>query len=231
MEGSHSGLVQQVANLCPRKGTRGFKSHPFRLRPAPRDFGGQVRKFMDEIKYLKKENKQLKEEIEKLKDLVTIDFLTKVYNRRAFSHFLKSACKEVKWTAEHMSRRQRREHFSLMVIDLDDFKKFNDKFGHLYGDRILRKVANFLSSSVREFDIVARWGGEEFAIILQEANLEQAKKKAEAMLKSAQKKLPLTFSIGVVESDPKYSPAQIFKKADKAVYTAKEQGKNRVIAG
>lgn len=186
---------------------------------------------MNEIKYLKKENKQLKDEIEKLKDLVTIDFLTKVYNRRAFSHFMKSACKEVKWTAEHMSRRQRREHFSLLLIDLDDFKKFNDKFGHLYGDKILRKVANFLSGSVREFDIVARWGGEEFAIILQEATLEQAKKKAEIILKNTRKKLPLTFSIGVIASDPKYSPAQIFKKADKAVYEAKKQGKNRVVVG
>ena len=184
---------------------------------------------MDEIKYLKKENKQLKEEIEKLKDLVTIDFLTKVYNRHAFSHFLRSACKEVKWTAEHMSRRQRREHFSLLLIDIDDFKKFNDKFGHLYGDKILRRVANFLSSSVREFDIVARWGGEEFAIILQEANLEQAKKKAEVILKNAKKKLPLTFSIGIVESNPKYSPTQIFKKVDKAIYRAKERGKNQVV--
>ena len=185
---------------------------------------------MNEIKYLKKENKQLKEEIEKLKDLVTIDYLTKVYNRHAFSHFLKSACKEVKWTAEHMSRRQRQEHFSLLLIDIDDFKKFNDKFGHLYGDKILRRVANFLSSSVREFDIVARWGGEEFAIILQETNLEQAKKKAEMILKNAKKKLPLTFSIGIVESNPKYSPTQIFKKVDKAIYQAKEEGKNRVVA-
>jgi diguanylate cyclase (GGDEF)-like protein len=186
---------------------------------------------MDEIKYLKKENKQLKEEIEKLKDLVTIDFLTKVYNRRAFSHFLKSACKEVKWTAEHMSRRQRREHFSLLLIDIDDFKKFNDKFGHLYGDKILKRVANFLSSSVREFDIVARWGGEEFAIILQEANIEQAKKKAEAILKNTKRKLPLTFSIGIIESNPKYTSTQLFKKVDKAVYEAKEQGKNRVVVG
>jgi diguanylate cyclase (GGDEF)-like protein len=186
---------------------------------------------MDEIKFLKKENKQLGEEIEKLKDLVTIDFLTKIYNRHAFSHFLKSACKEVKWTAEHMSRRQRREHFSLLLIDVDDFKKFNDEFGHIYGDKILKKVANFLSSSVREFDIVARWGGEEFAIILQEANLEQAKNKAQTILKNAQKKLPVTLSIGVIESNPNYTPSQIFKKVDKAVYQAKEQGKNRVIVG
>ncbi len=184
---------------------------------------------MNEIKYLKKENKQLKEEIEKLKELVTIDFLTRVYNRRAFNHFLQSACREVKWTARYMSRRQRKEYFSLLLIDIDDFKKLNDKFGHLYGDKILKRVAKFLTGSVRDFDIVARWGGEEFAIILQEATLEQAKSKAETILKNAQKKLPITFSIGVIASNPKYSAAQLFKKVDKAVYQAKKSGKNQVV--
>ncbi|MFZ5559225.1 MAG: GGDEF domain-containing protein [Patescibacteria group bacterium] len=182
-----------------------------------------------ELKIIKKENQELKKEIEKLKDLVTIDFLTQVYNRHAFSHFLKSACKEVKWTAEHMSRRQRREYFSLLLIDIDDFKKFNDKFGHLYGDKILKKTAKFLQDSVRDFDIVARWGGEEFAIILQEATLEQAKKRAEIILKNCQKKLPLTFSIGVIGSNPKYSATQIFKKVDKALLKAKKRGKNQII--
>src|SRR4030042_2302792 len=142
-----------------------------------------------ELKIIKRENRELKNEIERLKNLVTIDFLTQVYNRHAFSHFLKSACKEVKWTAEHMSRRQRREYFSLLLIDIDDFKKFNDKFGHLYGDKILKKTAKFLQKSVREFDIVARWGGEEFAIILQEATLEQTIKRAKTILEKAQKHL------------------------------------------
>ena len=184
---------------------------------------------MDEIKYLKKENEQLKQEIERLKDLVTVDSLTRIYNRHAFNHFLKSACREVKWTAEHMSRRQRREYFSLLLIDIDDFKKLNDKFGHLYGDKVLKGVAKFLTNSVRDFDIVARWGGEEFAIILQETTLEQAKNKAESILKNAPKKLPVTFSIGVIASNPKYSATQLFKKVDKAVYRAKKSGKNQVV--
>jgi diguanylate cyclase (GGDEF)-like protein len=182
-----------------------------------------------ELRIIKKENRELKNEIERLKELVTIDFLTQVYNRHAFSHFLKSACKEVKWTAEHMSRRQRREYFSLLLIDIDDFKKLNDKLGHLYGDKILKKVAKFLKNSVREFDIVARWGGEEFVIILQEATPKQAEKRAEIILKNAQKKLPVTFSIGVIESNPKYSATQIFKKVDKALYAAKSRGKNQII--
>jgi len=184
-----------------------------------------------ELNLFKKENRELKKEIEKLKELVTIDFLTRVYNRRAFSDFFKKSCHEVKWTAKHRTRRRRRESFSLLLIDLDDFKIFNDKYGHLSGDRILKKTAKFLQKSVRDFDIVSRWGGEEFAIILQEATLKQAEKRAKIILKNAQKKLPVTLSIGVTQSNPKLTARQIFHKVDKAVYRAKKQGKNQVVKG
>lgn len=182
-----------------------------------------------EIKILEKENIWLKKEVEKLKELITVDFLTKVYNRRAFSEFLEHACGEVKWTAEHNNHRHREEFFSLLLVDIDDFKRFNDKFGHLYGDKILKNVAKFLKSSVRDFDIVARWGGEEFAIILQETSLDQAKKRAETILRNSRKKLPVTFSIGVIKSNPKYTAGQIFGKVDKATYRAKERGKNQIV--
>ena len=117
------------------------------------------------------------------------------------------------------------------MIDIDDFKKFNDKFGHLYGDKILKKTAKFLQKSVRDFDIVARWGGEEFAIILQEATLEQAAERAEIILKKCRKSLPITFSIGIIQSNPKYSARQIFHKVDKALLKAKKHGKNQVVVG
>jgi len=180
--------------------------------------------------FLKKENQQLKKEIEKLKELVVIDFLTNTYNRRAFSAFLKSACREVRWMQKNFSRRQKREQFSLLLIDIDDFKKFNDKFGHLYGDKILKKTARLLQSSVRDFDIVGRWGGEEFAVILRETTLKQSKKKAEIILNKARKQLPVTFSIGIIHSGCGYTEKQIFEKVDKALYKAKKQGKNQIVA-
>jgi len=186
---------------------------------------------MEELKILKRENQKLKREIKKLEKLTVIDFLTRLYNRRFFTQFLQRACREVKWTNEHRTRRRRGDYFSLLLIDIDDFKNFNDKFGHLYGDKILKKSAKFLQKSVRDFDIVARWGGEEFAIILQEATLDQARKRAEIILKNAQKKLPLTFSIGITQSNAKYTARQLFHKADKAVYRAKKQGKNQVVVG
>ncbi len=183
------------------------------------------------LQILKKENQKLKKKIEKLKDLVTVDFLTKLYNRRAFSNFLQRACQTIKWSVRHKTRRQQRTQFSLLLIDIDDFKKLNDEFGHLYGDKILKKTAKLLKESVREFDIVSRWGGEEFPIILQGTNLNQAKKRAKTILKKAQKELPVTFSIGIIQSNPKYSPKQIFEKVDKALFKAKEKGKNQIIVG
>ena len=182
-----------------------------------------------ELEILEKENKRLKKKIDDLKDLVLLDFLTKAYNRHAFSDFLKKSYKEIKWAKDHKSRRKQVSQFSLLLIDIDDFKKFNDKFGHLHGDKILKKAAKFLEESVREFDIVARWGGEEFAIILKGATLEQAKNKAEFILDQARKKLPITFSIGIIKSDTKYSADQMFKKVDKALYKAKEKGKDQVV--
>jgi diguanylate cyclase (GGDEF)-like protein len=186
---------------------------------------------MDEFKILKKEIQKLRKEIQRLEKLTVIDFLTRVYNRRFFTQFLQKACQEVKWTIKHKSRRQRREYFSLLLIDIDDFKKFNDKYGHLYGDKILKKTAKFLQKSVRDFDIIARWGGEEFAIILQEATLKQARKRAEIILKNCRKNLPITFSIGIIQSNPKYSARQIFHKVDRALLKAKKYGKNQVVVG
>ena len=83
----------------------------------------------------------------------------------------------------------------------------------------------------RDFDIVSRWGGEEFPIILRGASFEQAQKRAENILKKAQKKLPVTFSIGVIQSNPKYSAKQIFDKVDKALLKAKKRGKNQIVLG
>jgi len=182
-----------------------------------------------ELNILQKENQKLRKEIKKLESLVAIDFLTKLYNRRFFTQFLQKLCREVKWTAKHHTRRQKGDYFSLFLIDIDDFKKFNDKFGHLYGDKILKKSAKFLQKSIRDFDIVARWGGEEFAVILQEATLEQARKRAEIILKNARKKLPVTFSIGIIQSTAKYSARQLFNKADESLLKAKKSGKNQVV--
>ena len=181
------------------------------------------------IKILKKENKELKKEIERLNKLTTLDFLTNLYNRRAFSQLFKTIYEELRWITGHKTRRSRKSQCSLIIIDIDDFKKFNDKFSHLHGDKILKKVAKFLKDSVRDFDIVARWGGEEFAIILKDVNLSQVQKRAKIILEKARKNLPVTFSIGITQCNPEYSLRQIFEKVDKALLKAKAKGKNQIV--
>jgi len=182
-----------------------------------------------ELEILEKENKRLKKKIDDLKDLVLLDFLTKIYNRHAFENFFKKSYKEINWTKNHKSKRRHISQFSILLIDVDDFKKFNDEFGHLHGDKILKKTAKLLEKCVREFDIVARWGGEEFAIILRGATLEQAENKAEFILEQARKKLPITFSIGAIQLNPKHTADEVFKRVDKALFKAKKMGKDQIV--
>jgi len=181
------------------------------------------------FKDLSQENERLRQENKKLKATVWIDFLTKVANRQAFHCLFKAAFKEVTGEKKYPHRRRRVSQFSLILIDIDNFKKFNDEHGHLFGDRILKKTAQLLKDSIRELDVVARWGGEEFVVILRGTKISQAKRKAELIVAQAQKRLPITLSIGVVQLNSKYSATQLFKKADQALYRAKLLGKNRVV--
>jgi len=176
----------------------------------------------------KKENLALKREIKNLKSLVWLDFLTRVYNRQAFYNLIKASCREISFAKKHRNRRRGISEFSLILFDIDDFKKYNDEHGHLSGDRILKKTAALIKNSVREMDLVARWGGEEFVAILRGTKSAQAKRKAEFILSEARKKLPVTLSAGLAQSNPKYTPAEMFKKADRALYRAKRLGKDRV---
>jgi len=177
---------------------------------------------------LQKENLALKREIKNLKSLVWLDFLTRVYNRQAFYNLIKASCREISFAKKHRNRRQTISEFSLILFDIDDFKKYNDKHGHQSGDKILKKTAALIKNSVREMDLVARWGGEEFAVILRGTKLAQAKRKAEFVLGEARENLPITLSAGLAQSNPKFTPAEMFKKADRALYRAKRLGKDRV---
>ncbi len=166
-----------------------------------------------------------KELEKKLYQAAITDPLTKLYNRRFADEILKQ---------EKLSYKRYKTPFCILLIDLDNFKVINDVYGHDVGDKVLVAVANLLKRSVRESDVVARWGGEEFLIILRRIELEDAIKVAEKVRNAiCQLSIPpvegITASIGVSCYSGEGDVYDLIRKADLALYQAKAQGKNCVI--
>ncbi len=174
------------------------------------------------------ENMQvLQKEFEQAKSDLLVDFLTGVLNRKGFDETLERCVSDTTG------------HLSLLMVDIDHFKKFNDTHGHIVGDAILKIMAKNMQQSVRGNDFTARVGGEEFAVILPKTPLMGAMTVAETLRTSvAQLKLEkkakseslgtITVSIGVAEYRPGESMESLIDRADKALYFAKNAGRNRV---
>lgn len=126
---------------------------------------------------------------------------------------------------------------SLLFVDLDQMKTINDQAGHLSGDRLLRKTAHILSRSIRETDLVARWGGDEFVILLSDCSHEEAESIAEKTLQAIRdmefhhvnKSFNITASIGFSEISPDDSQDSLLRRVDQALYLAKDKGKNCIV--
>lgn len=180
----------------------------------------------------------LEKEIKKLKKLVYLDALTNVYNRRGFleigGNYFKSFRGD-KSVYAGKKKRRKNEIISLALIffDIDDFKKINDKYGHQKGDRILKQLAKFLKLTLRKTDLIGRWGGEEFVILLVNVNKSNAQRITQKLCqKISQTKivgLHLTVSVGLIIPKKENTLAIIINKADKLMYQAKKQGKNQVV--
>jgi two-component system, cell cycle response regulator len=165
---------------------------------------------------------------EEIYRLMTVDGLTEVHNKRFFHEMLE----------REASRSQRYERtFCIVLFDIDHFKKINDTFGHLAGDAVLRQLGVIVRGRVRRDDIVARVGGEEFAILLPEVGATggvEAARKLRASIEDATFQfegtvIPVTISLGVAEWKPGVADAQeLMKIADEKLYEAKRTGRNRV---
>lgn len=150
------------------------------------------------------------------------DPLTKVANRNLMNV-------EIEKNFERSKRFK--SPFSIIMTDLDNFKKYNDTYGHTYGDRLLVEVAKILSNEVRTVDLVARYGGEEFLIILPDTELKGAYEVAERIRRSVEAMTGVTISLGVTSYSSEIQNMEAFiKQADDALYRAKQKGKNRVEA-
>jgi diguanylate cyclase (GGDEF)-like protein len=161
----------------------------------------------------------------KQEDQARLDGLTGLYNRRMFQEML----------AEEIARVKRYSHsLSLMMMDIDHFKKCNDTFGHPVGDEVIRMVARSIKSMIRATDHAFRYGGEEFAVLLPETasgNGHVLAERLRAQIESDRsvRGVTITISCGLTGVLPNDSPDSFVKRSDAALYTAKESGRNRVV--
>jgi two-component system, cell cycle response regulator len=169
---------------------------------------------------------QVQAQSRQLYQLAMQDQLTGVYNRTGLNEFAAKYFTEASTYDTSLS---------LLIIDLDHFKNINDTHGHTAGDKVLAQTSAMLKQSCREGDMVARVGGEEFVLIMNQCGVEQAARQAEELRRRIEalkpEGIPVTASIGVTArplgKDVKFE--DLFKAADRAVYEAKNQGRNRVV--
>jgi len=206
-------LIEQVINATRAMETRS-KALELQLQTSSREVG------------------ELRERLESVRRESLTDELTGIRNRKAFEIELQESIERCIETGEPLS---------LMLCDIDHFKNFNDTWGHQTGDQVLRLVANCVSENVKGRDTAARFGGEEFVVILPQTSLADAMSLAEQIrMKVESKKLvkkstgdilgAITISIGVAQYNPSENAAEFVRRADACMYAAKHGGRNRVAS-
>lgn len=198
----------------------------FMIKPIQvKELLGRIQK-AEKVRNLRLENAKF---LELLKNLAVTDELTRLNNFRKFNIEIDEECK----------RASRYNHnLSLIYLDIDDFKIFNDTYGHVEGDKVLRSTAQVITDNLREHDSAYRYGGEEFTIILPETNVQQAELVAERLrtLVHSEKFKPngytnpiyITISIGVTEYINGEDSEEFIARADEAMYKSKQNGKNQI---
>jgi len=161
-----------------------------------------------------------------LYEAATHDEKTGLYNNKFFETVLEMEMEKAKRGYQKLS---------FFIIDIDFFKKINDTYGHIQADELLKKLAEVVNKQVRKSDVVARFGGEEFVILLPETSIEKAKQltaRLRTAIKSDKvlKKYNLTVSGGLTEYREKDTPKKLKERADKALYKAKETGRDKFVA-
>ena len=182
----------------------------------------------NELSFIKNAIKKMNYEIVKrendLKYISETDALTKCYNRGAIMNLIEKEIDQ----SDYFNL-----NFSLIMFDLDKFKKVNDTFGHLFGDLVLKEVSKVVSSNIKTTDIFGRYGGEEFLVLLPNTQLKEGVLIAERLRKSIEKMtwkydILITVSIGVIKKLPNDNLDLILERVDNLLYKAKRNGRNRI---
>lgn len=202
------------------RGASDFVFKPFRFE----ELLLRLKRVLKERRLTKERNRILS----KLENLAITDGLTKLYNLRHFYHQLEI----------EIDRCSRYGHsLALLLLDIDNFKNYNDSYGHLEGDKVLVRIGQIINSCLRTMDSAYRYGGEEFTIILPETSAEEAKNVAhriktavefERFLPEPGNTVNITISIGVTEYNNKEPLSTFIKRADRAMYISKEKGRNTI---
>lgn len=184
----------------------------------------RTKTLQDELRH---KNRQMEELLAKVEFMAVTDPLTELFNRRRFETIFKKELRE---------RKRYKQDIACMMIDVDHFKRINDLYGHEAGDSVLKDIAQILRRSMREVDTVARWGGEEFILVMPQTNRDRALEPATRVLHAVSERrfeqVPderITISIGIAcargETD---TVERIIGAADRALYEAKRKGRNRI---
>ncbi len=226
------GFIQEMEQTDDLKDIRALKKKILeKTRSVKQGFATVQNQLIKSQKLSEELNKRLKESEAR----VIIDALTKVLNRAAYDM-------KISQMVNHFNRLK--EPACLGVIDIDNFKSINDKYGHDAGDNALISIANIIRSSIRENDVVFRYGGEEFAVIFNKAKIKDAQAVAERfraridnvrthlvndVYADKEKRVQITVSVGIAEIKEGDNELSLFKRADAALLRAKSNGKNQVL--
>lgn len=192
----------------------------------------QNKKLEDQLEKSTGAMNELKRDMERVRQEAMTDGLTGLANRKAFNEQVNNLLRE---SEEHG------RGFTLLIVDIDHFKSFNDNFGHQVGDQVLRLVARTLTDGIKGKDMATRYGGEEFTILLPDTNLDAGIAVADSLRKAlANKEIVnrsngellgrITMSVGVAQYYAGEKMDELIERADAALYTAKHNGRNQVAA-
>ncbi|MCV2401680.1 diguanylate cyclase [Marinomonas sp. C2222] len=205
-----------------------MEEHKTQMEEQEKQANSSIASLKNKVTRMEKDTTSLRSMLqEKLAQAIT-DSLTELPNRMAYQDAVSTLCKK-----SHQSK----QPLCLAVCDIDHFKRVNDTWGHLAGDKVLRLVPKQIQSTLAKEDSIFRYGGEEFVIIFPNTNAAQAAQRAEDIRRAVEKTpfnmqgkpVSISISIGVAELSPAEDPESLFFRADKLLYSAKESGRNRVM--